>query len=450
MKTHYEFKTHVLTHWELYVKETARLLHVNTGYPINSSLAKVAKFYDVVINEFIKQTIYNKDALLGLGIYNIYLTGFAKELGTFYVNKTRRCVYKSILAVCPLFRVLSQGNGLSKKISSVVVIPSFRKVINEGMTNSYIVSDCIFRDYLDEVSDPLRHEKVYIDAVSLRSARSGFKKMHSVRLANYLLQVHDVFGYLPHIPNESNFGRLYYRCINLQGASKEVRKAALPNAIEVDIDSCSNEFLMQQANEHRIGCDYLKLFSLEKTNIRVEITKKVFDVDESDANFYCNSTPECECDFDCDCKPVTDSYLKIIKQCITSIGFGARIIDYKDNAINTLLKDDIHRARFLNHEFITGYSADMKNITTAVVKAHPKLHDLPYLHSDGGKLSPSKLMAHQFQHFERYAMDTAFSGFDKYVKLRIHDGRYIEGMSPDDLNVVERRFADMKLTVSVE
>ena len=430
MKTHYEFKTQVLTHWELYVKETARLLHVNTGYPINKSLTKVAKFYDVVINEFIKQTIYNKDALLGLGIYNIYLTGFAKELGTFNVNKTRRCVYKSILAVCPLFRVLDEGNGLSKKLTSVVVIPSFRKVINEGMTNSYLVSDCIFRDYLDEVSDPLKHEKVYIDADSLRSARSGFKKMHSVKLANYLLHVHKVFGYLPHIPNESNFGRLYYRCLNLQGAPKELRKVALPNATEVDIDSCSNEFLMQQAKEHGVSCDYLKLFSAEKTNIRIEITKKVFDVDKSDANF--------------------DSYLSVIKQCITAIGFGARIIDYKENAISNLLQNRIHRARFLNHEFITGYSSDMKNISTAVVNAHPELHDLPYLLSNGGNLSPSKLMAHQFQHFERYAMDTAFAGFDKYVKLRIHDGRYIEGMNVDDLNVVKRRFADIDLTVSVE
>jgi len=414
----------------LYVKETARLLHVNTGYPINKSLTKVAKFYDVVINEFIKQTIYNKDALLGLGIYNIYLTGFAKELGTFNVNKTRRCVYKSILAVCPLFRVLDEGNGLSKKLTSVVVIPSFRKVINEGMTNSYLVSDCIFRDYLDEISDPLKHEKVYIDADSLRSARSGFKKMHSVKLANYLLHVHKVFGYLPHIPNESNFGRLYYRCLNLQGAPKELRKVALPNATEVDIDSCSNEFLMQQAKEHGVSCDYLKLFSAEKTNIRIEITKKVFDVDKSDANF--------------------DSYLSVIKQCITAIGFGARIIDYKENAISNLLQNRIHRARFLNHEFITGYSSDMKNISTAVVNAHPELHDLPYLLSNGGNLSPSKLMAHQFQHFERYAMDTAFAGFDKYVKLRIHDGRYIEGMNVDDLNVVKRRFADIDLTVSVE
>ncbi len=430
METHYEFKTQVLTHWELYVKETAHLLHVNTGYPINKSLTKVAKFYDVVINEFIKQTIYNKDALLGLGIYNIYLTGFAKELGTFNVNKTRRCVYKSILAVYPLFRVLDKGDGLSKKLTSVVVIPSFRKVINEGMTNSYLVSDCIFRDYLDEVSDPLKHEKVYIDADSLRSARSGFKKMHSVKLANYLLHVHKVFGYLPHIPNESNFGRLYYRCLNLQGAPKEVRQAALPNAIEVDIDSCSNEFLMQQAKEHGVSCDYLKLFSAEKTNIRIEITKKVFDVDKSDANF--------------------DSYLSVIKQCITAIGFGARIIDYKENAISNLLQNRIHRTHFLNHEFITGYSSDMKNISTAVVNAHPELHDLPYLRSNSDNLSPSKLMAHQFQHFERYAMDTSFAGFDKYVKLRIHDGIYIEGMPGVYLNVVKRRFADMKLTVSVE
>jgi hypothetical protein len=92
----------------------------------------------------------------------------------------------------------------------------------------------------------------------------------------------------------------------------------------------------------------------------------------------------------------------------------------------------------------------MKNISTAVVNAHPELHDLPYLLSNGGNLSPSKLMAHQFQHFERYAMDTAFAGFDKYVKLRIHDGRYIEGMNVDDLNVVKRRFADIDLTVSVE
>jgi len=438
METHYEFKTQVLTHWELYVKETARLLHADTGYPIAKSLVRVAKFYDVIINEFIKQTIYNKNSLLALGVYNIYLTGFAKELGTFNVKKTRRCAYKSILAVCPLFRVLSKGNGLAKSLTSVVVIPSFRKVINEAMTNSYLVSDCIFRDYLDEVSDPLRHEKVYIDADSLRDARGGFidkktgkVKIRSVQVANYLLHVHKVFGYVPHIPNESNFGRLYYRCINLQGAPKEVRKAALPNATEVDINSCSNEFLMQQANKHGVGCNYLKLFSAEKHSIRVEITKKVFDVDESDVDF-------------------SDVYLKTIKQCITAIGFGARIINYKDNAINVILESELHRARFMNHEFIVGYYADMNNISTAVVRAHPELHEFDYLLSDGGKLSPSKLMAYQFQHFERNAMDTSFEGFDKYVKLRIHDGRYIEGMSSDDLDVVKRRFAKLGLTISVE
>jgi hypothetical protein len=426
------------------------MLHDATGYPITKALNKVAKFYDVVINEFIRNNLYADDDMDSLRRYRFAKKSISDILGRFEANTKPYKLFKTIMELNPLFFDIEVGTNISKKISLVQVTSSFKKAIDDALTNSIVVTNALLGDYMEDGSLCVKHEKVYIDADSLRSARSGFKKKRAVKVANYLLCLNDVFGYLPHIPNESNFGRLYYRCINLQGAPKELRKAALPNAIEVDIDSCSNEFLMQQANRHGVGCDYLKLFSLEKTNIRVEITKKVFDVDESDANFYCDFGTECECDNKCDCKPVTNSYLKIIKQCITSIGFGARIIDYKDNAICNLLQNKIHRARFLNHEFITGYSSDMKKITTAVVKAHPELHDLPYLHSNSGKLSPSKLMAHQFQHFERYAMDTAFAGFDEYVKLRIHDGRYIEGMSPDDLNVVKRRFADMKLTVSVE
>jgi hypothetical protein len=46
MNTHYTFQTHALTHWDLYVPETARMLHDATGYPITKALNKVAKFYE--------------------------------------------------------------------------------------------------------------------------------------------------------------------------------------------------------------------------------------------------------------------------------------------------------------------------------------------------------------------------------------------------------------------
>ena len=67
MNTNHTFNTQALTHWDIYVPETARLLHDATGYPIKRALHKVAWFYDEVINEFIRMHLYANSDMIELG-----------------------------------------------------------------------------------------------------------------------------------------------------------------------------------------------------------------------------------------------------------------------------------------------------------------------------------------------------------------------------------------------
>jgi len=442
MNTNHTFNTQALTHWDIYVPETARLLHDATGYPIKRALHKVAWFYDEVINEFIRMHLYANSDMIELGRYHFAKSRISVKLHKFVSNSKTYKLFKTIQELNPLFFDIELGNNISHKISLVQVIPSFQKVINNALTNSTVVTNALLGDYMEDGFLCIKHEKVSIDANSLRNARGSFIddetgeiKEYSVKVANYLLCLNDVFGYIPHVPNESDFGRKYYRMINLQGAPKEVRNAAMPNAIEVDINSCSNEFLMQSADMYGVSCNYLKMFSAEKQSVREEITKMVFGIDKNSKKFK--------------------DKLKLIKQCITALGFNARLSSGNKSAISNLLKDKCRVNWFNHHPFIRGYYNDINNITKAFIDANEdRLSHESFLFSNDNigmpKVIPSKFMAYGYQHFERNAMDTAFAGFERNIKLMVHDGCYVEGMDEDDLNVVESRFAKLGLTISVE
>jgi hypothetical protein len=119
------------------------------------------------------------------------------------------------------------------------------------------------------------------------------------------------------------------------------------------------------------------------------------------------------------------------------------------------LKDGVHHDNFISHWFVKGYYKELSDIGKAVYADNKdKLKDEDCLYREGknGKKSfiKTKLLSYMYHHFERNVMDTAFAGFEKNIKIMVHDGCYIEGLSDKDLRTIEGRFADMGLTVSID
>lgn len=425
-----EFKTNVISSCDLYILKTALLLSDSTGYPLSKAILKVGHFLEVVIFEFIRCELSTDIDLVVLQRRYISKSKLTNSLGTFRVSKKRFCVFKTINLVNPLFFDIAVGSKITGMTSLVQATNFFQKLLDEANTYSSIVTSAMFDGFFNDLSDPLKHDKVYIDANSLRRAVPKYNKIYDIKVANRLLDFHEVFGYLPHIINESPFGRKYYRGINLQGASKRIRQDALPNAIEIDINSASNEWLMQQAESHGLNCSSIKEFSEHKNSVREGIAINVFG------------------------KNYSDGELNNIKQCITAIGFGARMNNARGNAIHNIITNGVHRSKFTEHWFIKGYYKEMVEIGKAVYKANKgqlKSVDCLYSVTKTNKrlFKKAKLMAYLYQHFERDAMDTAFAGFQNNIKLMVHDGCYAEGLSDQDVAKIKRRFKKKGLTISV-
>jgi len=425
-----DFKTKAISVRDNYVNDAAISVNSATGYSIVKSTAMVNVFFEEVVFEFIRRELNTDDDLIANKRYYISKSYLANKLGTFQVSGNRHCVLKTINNAAPLFFDIAIGSKSTNKITLAQVTVFFQKILNEAITNSEIVTSAMFDVFLDELSDPLKHDKIYIDANSLRGAVAGYDKVHDIKVANRLLHFNNVFGYLPHIINESPFGRKYYKGINLQGASKRIRKDAFPHAIEIDINSASNEWLMQQAKLHGLNYSLIEEFSQNKKAVRIAITIGVFGEHHSEEDFG------------------------NIKQCITAIGFGARLGNTKENSIYKILRTKVNCRKFMKHWFIEGYYKEMNEIGKAVYKANKdQLKNVDCLYSVNKKnkklFKKAKLMAYLYQHFERNVMDTAFVGFGSNIKLMVHDGCYAEGLTDQNIVVVKRRFKSKGLTVSV-
>ncbi len=422
------FNTSPITHEDLFIRNASQLLIDNTGCSIKQANKYTLKFYHGIINELIRQypntnRLYKKINLFGLARGKL-----SRTMGSFRANKIRYYTFTEIDKITDLITSAYKGDSIDKKLSEVSISPTFHNIILDKITDNQRIYDATYEHYHKELSDPNLFDKVYIDVDSLTSyLNSGITCQLDVRVINRLLQLNSIHGYVPHIINMSDFGRKYYRCINLQVASSDIRRAALPDCIEIDINSCSNEFLIQQANTYGVSCDYLKEYSANKDQLRIDITKAVF------GDNY------------------TKDELKIIKQCITALGFGAIMTDRSGNAINKIIKNGIKRAQFINHKFMVGYYNDMSNIGTAVYAANKtKFANMECVKTEKGRLSKSKVMAYLYQHFEHDTMMRAFDGFKSNVKLLVHDGCYVEGLSIGAIALIKERFADMKLTVSID
>jgi hypothetical protein len=223
---------------------------------------------------------------------------------------------------------------------------------------------------------------------------------------------------IPQIVSESEFGRRYYRGLNLQNCPKVVRNAALGKSFQYDLHA--SVFAWRYATAKKINPSIKLPYTLEYLDEKDQRRKQLADALEIRVS--------------------NKSKIEIIKQLLTAIGFGSRVgndgVSWVDKtgtrqylAIAKIIKTPAAREKLLAHPWLAGFIEEQKMLSKVIFDAHKEsVRGIRCLEGEntGGKLSVNKVLAYLYQQEERRIMDmlTESSKEKGTFLLLIHDGFY--------------------------
>jgi hypothetical protein len=269
-------------------------------------------------------------------------------------------------------------------------------------------SDCEF----DMVPIDMRSLGAYIEAninVKSNNAKHAETLKHNLIWAKtiYLVATH-CDDQLPMAVSESEFGRKYYKGLNLQNCPKIVRHAALGKCHQYDIDTSVFAWRFSQAKQLDPSIklpatiEYITL----KDAYREQLAKNL------------------------DIKVSHDYKLEIVKGIMTAVGFGSDPgSDYWGASIKDLIKSEQARNQFVNDPWFSEFVKEQKIISNLIFdnfKEQTTGCDLSHLSTEKGNLKRNKVMSYLYQHWEREMIDslTQVAKETGNLLFTIHDGFY--------------------------
>lgn len=220
-------------------------------------------------------------------------------------------------------------------------------------------------------------------------------------------------GNLPQVISESDFGRKYYKGINLQTAPKIVRQAALGECHQYDIEASVFTWkldFVKAVYEIKLPAtiDYLEY----KDHHRTRLSDLIFGTKEK-------------------------GYVNYIKQAITAIGFGARKTNavwmgengkWKKTALREIIKSPKLLDQFLNDSWVNEFLQEQETMNQLIwqeIKDLPMIKDDPNLRNLNNQISKNKAVAKAYQTTERILLDSMTKiAESSQVLLTCHDGFY--------------------------
>lgn len=399
----------------------------------------INKTLSVYKNLLIKYLLERSHYTPGADLYQFPHYKFDREVGTISIYGSKPAKEESFVQVMlqlfNLYTLEVTGTNLTKKVSLMKLNLELTRLIDGHMTEELLVNlygniDITDTKLVDLTPIDIRSLEAYIKGNNKLSYQNETVKNYN-RQANMILQIAKLTnGVFPQIINESNFGRRYYKGQSLQIISSVVRKACLGNHFEYDLNAavyaiklniCS--FLSDK--KFTYTTEYLEY----KDAIRKRISNTVF-------------------------KDTDKFHIDIIKQALTSIGFGARpngrgyfddngtwtqtslqdIFSYKNKETNkkVLAKDKFDS--FINDTWIKEFLREQQEMTEIITKYYKdnKLvtkETHPFLLDGRNAINNNQLMAYVFQTLERKIMDSACEFIESSgakVLLRVHDAVYTD------------------------
>jgi len=383
------------------------------------------RYLIMVRDEILRQLPNMKDD----GVINVYLNRlWTKKFQ--YKNKTYY-IWKEFKDVMPIIYITEEGDNLKHLISKAIILD--QKLVNLLIDNSDAHE--LVKMYYgtmslnDMVMIPIDMKSLegYIATTEYNLANKKTNNNHknkmlaNLRTAKYIRLISKYYypNYgiyvLPHIPSKSEYGRTYYKGINLQNVSKEVRSAVLGKHYQYDMYAAVFAIKLYLAEEIYANKDesfygkftYTKEYLEQKDKIRTRLGKLI--------TAYPDGT-------------------KLAKEALTAIGFGARMaggawldgLVWQTSSIKDIIKNKDDFKSFVNDSWLKQFHKEQKLLTSLIVSEYMKsksfvetIDKLPEIKSVNGNYNKHKIMSYLFQQSETMIMDIITENVN--VIVRIHD-----------------------------
>ena len=383
--------------------------------------------------------------MFGFSKYNVFADV------KFQVKKKRLNTWRVIQELNPLLKIVEVGTKFTG-VSEVLISTELDKLIayKARYDNAFVVDLIENHDhyktkkvyatkkkkgYTEKVFSDV--DKITIDANSLQNfANTSTDKKH-IAIAEQLLRINSVKNYIPLMVSYAQSGRKYYRgskYTNLQNAPRVVREACFKGTVELDINACSANYLIQQATKLGVNVKSLQQMKSNsfKKKIRYDLAKHVYGVASAEN-------------------------IDKAKDIITAVGLGASLT-VQHPLHNKLISKGVITAEqmrtTLHHSFVHDFYTEIKLLHKKMFDANKdELASKAYLHKEGDiklKLQKGRVCTYLYQKFEADVMHKALKGYEDNIRLSVHDGVYLDNISTNDVNIITKRFNGMDLTISVK
>jgi len=401
------------------------------------SYEKAQKHYDRYLSG-IKQVILKRLPYLNTNYIHVSLNKLWYD--RFYYKNQTYYIYKEFCDLRPFFAVIEdkKGNGHKKgndfqKNSEVYIFNQklIDLLIDHGDINELV--GIYYGELTDNAIDTM--EFIPIDIKSLnayiyntkqeiektqKNSSYETKLYRNLRQAKYIRIISEFFYsvkqqyMLPQIPQPSPYGRMYYKGINIQNISKEVRSAVLGDYYSYDLNAAvyaiklmlAKRILTEQGTSDYGLYTYTKEYLDKKSAIRKKLSEHI------------KKYPKPE---------------KLVKEALTAIGFGARIsggswqIDgqWHTTSIEDIIMNPTERHNFMTDPWIKNFDSEQRKLTKFITKYYindeliNEVQDIPNMFGKNGKIRNSQVMSYVFQHTEKAIMDMITQ--DIPVIARVHD-----------------------------
>lgn len=255
----------------------------------------------------------------------------------------------------------------------------------------------------------------------LNKIRKNYYQARYVKIiSEFFSNVYDKYC-LPMIPEKSDYGRIYYKGINIQNMGEEVRRAVIGDYHQYDLNAAvyaiklmlAKDVLNDQGISHIGKFTYTKDYIDRKNAIRKELVDK------------CMTTTNAS----------KKEKTKYVKQAITAIGFGAKLTgnswlvdnEWQNSAINDIIKNKTDREQFISNDFVKNFIKEQSDMTKLIVNHHLKDNDfvnkitkIKSMINNNGRIRKNQVMVYLFQHIETMIMETIkdLTGTNVYL---VHD-----------------------------
>lgn len=418
-------------------KEYIRVPDEFTNKFPDMSRDKAQKYYDTYL-AMLRNTILRRMPFVTTNYIHVSLDKLWYY--DFKYKKTRYYIWQEFKDIRPFFSVIDDKKGTGYKKGNPFEKNSEVFIMNQKLIDLLIdtadTKELVAMYYgdMDEVMvDNLELVPVDIDSITNfinstqrqldiveKNSNHESTLYRNLRQAKYVKLIstffYDVYNQyvLPQIPKPSPYGRIYYKGINIQNVSKEVRSAILGDHYAYDLNAAvyAIKLMLTKQILHKNGIDdfghltYTKEYLDWKEPLRKHLARHI------------TRYPKAE---------------KLVKEAITAIGFGARIgggswlIDgeWHTTSIEDIIMNPNDRKNFMNDPWIKKFVKEQQGMTKIIAEDYISnkefvegLHNVPNMFKNG-KIRKSQVMSYVFQHMEKQIMDMITENIP--VVARVHD-----------------------------